>query len=214
MSEVSWTCVPAGPGRMTAKKLGECSDRAVIRWGNKYRVICLGKPFEVRVRAGLPPRVRGVCHVFGVHEELLLAESVCPGVVTVLRNGREFECEKWVLRGERTLPPAGPRACAVRDLCALVGMTSDWRTQFDWSALPGGLPYLRRHAKRVRILSKRRHDGVYAYRAVYWHAPREGAVRIQGLSGQGTIVGCSGDTCEVMMKNCLFTVHRTCLISV
>ena len=238
MSELCWTAHNTGGptgGRTTAKKLGECAKQAVVRWGAKYRVICMGKPFEHRLRAGLPARVRSVCHVFGVAEEFLLAERVCPGVVTVLRNGREFECETWVLRGERTLPPLGPRACATPDLCALVGMTSDWRTQFDWSALAPtsgmpchrGIAYLRRHAKRVRILSLRRHDGVYAYRAVYWHAPKEGQVRIQGLSGVGVILpaglpgsktkkGTKGTKgmCEVMMKNCVFTVHRTCLVQV
>lgn len=212
MSETEWTAIPAVDGRVTAAKLGEGPALAVIRWGDRYRVIRVGyeSGLVFRLRPGLPSRVRSVCHVFGVCNEFLLAERVCPGLVVVLLCGREFECETWCLRGERTIPPNGPRACETPDLCGAAGLSSVWRT-FPRSAIRS----LRRRAKRVRILMCRRHDGSYAYRAIYWHSPRVGdRVRVQGLLGVGELRSCEGEMCGVLMCGVVLRVHRTCLVRV
>jgi hypothetical protein len=236
MSETEWTDVPVSTinGRVTAAKLGENSNTAVIRWKSRqsrksrtqYRIIKVNynlfeNGFVFHLRPGLNPRARSICYVFGVENEFTLAEKSAPGVVVLLRRGRELRCETWALRSVCTVPPNGPRACATPDLCRAVGLGSVWKTSFDWGALPvnpksntEGIRWLRKRAKRVRILMMRRHDGVYAYRAIYWHSPNIGEnVRVQGVLSRGKFVRVDTTTglCVVRFPGLTLNVHRTCL---
>ena len=210
---------------MTAAKLGENSSTAVIRWSGKYRVIRVNynldsNGFVYRLRPGLNPRARSICFVFGVENEFTLAESRGSGVVVLLRRGRELECETWALRSRCTLPPAGPRPYVSPDWCGLVGLCSVWKTCFDWGALPvvpkstsAGIRWLRRRSRRVRILRMRRHDGVYAYRAIYHHSPKVGSkVRVQGLVRSGVFESVEDGLCVVSVGGHRLRVSRSCLV--
>ena len=100
MSETFWTLVPVADGRMTSALLGEDSETAVVRWGNKYRII--------KAVDSMPPV--SLLWIFGCNSPVALVSCVGNDVV-VDYNGLHMTVKSWVLRSEHTVPPNGPRAC-------------------------------------------------------------------------------------------------------
>lgn len=186
MSETEWSVVCCD-GRVTCNKLGADSETAVVRWGDKYRII--------RVLDELP----AVCllWIFGCASPVvLMSRTGCD--VTVSCKGLSVVVQCWVLRGERTIPPSGPRCLR----CVPV----DPERASSWSFV-----------KPVDcVVVRRRRCHRVEYRGVFCRSPcvvPGCKVLIQGVDVLWNVVSV-GDMCVVVCGSVEMLVHSSCLICV
>jgi|MEHZ01.4.fsa_nt_MEHZ011156927.1_1 hypothetical protein len=187
MSETFWTLVPASDGRITSKLLGENCETAVVRWGNKYRII--------NVVDRLP--AVSLLWIFGCSSPVVLMSRVGSDVV-VNYKGLSLTVKSWVLRSECTVPPNGPRACT--------SVSVDPERACHWSVVkPVG--------SRCVVL-RRRCGRRTMYRGVFWQSPVIGRVLIQGVDVVWDLVRIKSGMCVVRHGGKEMIVHRTCLIQI